>query len=893
MADQIVDIISKLGVDASEVYSEIDKVNAKYGQSTEALRKQKKELEDLTKFEAGLQAQRAKTNNPSVVAQFNKEIEKTKADIDKLNKSMQQSQVEIKGTTKAGSELNQGLNKAFDGTKTQTLRGELRKLKEELANTEQGTERFNELAQAAGQVQDKIQDASQAAQAFSSESKAGTARTLFGQVVSDIAQLDFKGAADKARQFAAVMSTITLKETLAGVKSLGSALLQVGKTLITPPLGIVVAIAAAAYALYQLGVSMYEASLQSQTLTDAIGQQSDDLKTYADRYFEANLKIKEALGLISGADADKLRKQQDLNNENLKLQKQYAADVIKLAEELGVDLSEIQEDGFFSSRTRFNQEKIGFAISDEKKFNDERTTLNNLYLQKAKEAIKANNEETSLIITENNEAELKKQQDAAEKIYNDKKSQLKRIRDLEISNIGEDFSKQRATTTAKYNDEYELAVETQKKLRENKYATNKDIREGQVNTDAIIKELALKLASDLEAIDKAEVDRKIKAQSDYADMINAEADKYDADQKARKERAKQLDIETLDEEQRHQTALLEIKVGGSKNADIILLENQLLFEEKRLEQLRKYHKEESLEIQKQKNLIEELEKKKSKKISELNKEEKAELIAQINTVVQAAIAAANTIINIKLQENQKLTSLQEKRVEQARKLAEDGNIALLAEEQKRLDALNKEREKYVRRQQALAAIELIANTAVAVSKAASQTGVAAAVGIAAALLALVAGLASARSIAGQAAYFSGGEADGYTGNGNIHSESNAVGKKPYIYHKKEFIFNNEKTSKYLDVFRGVHKGEIDLNKIKFESDMYKALKANGIDTGRDINLKNYPSQSLELGALKSSLNEIVEAVNAQKGMSVSIDENGIAAITNKFYKNKKRINSIS
>ena len=107
--------------------------------------------------------------------------------------------------------------------------------------------------------------------------------------------------------------------------------------------------------------------------------------------------------------------------------------------------------------------------------------------------------------------------------------------------------------------------------------------------------------------------------------------------------------------------------------------------------------------------------------------------------------------------------------------------------------MNKKRENYVRQQQALAVLELVANTSVAVSKAASQTGVAAGVGIAAALLALVAGLASARAIASQAAFYDGG----YTGDGNPREESNTIGgrraNRNYVWHKGEFVMDHKKT----------------------------------------------------------------------------------------------------
>ena len=405
--------------------------------------------------------------------------------------------------------------------------------------------------------------------------------------------------------------------------------------------------------------------------------------------------------------------------------------------------------------------------------------------------------------------------------------------------------------------------------------------------------MAKKLSKDLEDIDKAETEKIADQRRKRRELKEKELIERQERLADEKEKEQNILNDRLDEEERHQLALLEIRTNGQEHQEILLLANQIAFARIRLDQYARFYGEESEQYKKQANKLAELEAQYAQKSVKAGKDKTQKIVAQVKEIVDAVIAATRQILASEEKRVEKQISLQEKRVEQVRSIAEKGNAELLELEQKRLTDLNKQREKYVRAQQALAAAELIANTAVTVSKAASQGGAAAAVTIAAALIALVAGLASARSIAGQAAYFSGGEADGYTGNGNIHSESNTLGRKPYIYHKKEFIFNNEKTSKYIDIFRGVHKGQIDLNQVKAESDMYRTLKANGINTSRDINLKNYPSQHLELNSLKSSFDNIVDAINSQERMKVSIDENGISAITNRYIKNKKRINSIT
>jgi len=946
MADQIVDIISKLGVDATDVYAEIDKVNAKYGQSNAALREQKLEMSKLLAEEKKLIQARNASNNPTIVAQLNKELEKTRTQINLTNTAIKQNSAEIKKSTQEASKLNKELNQAFDKTQKRqatgsgigsllgglvagfgavsfgqeviSITGKFEKFASVLENTlgsssaakqalddiktfaeqtpfsvEELTESFVKLANqgfvpTTAELRKLGDIASSQGKSFNQlteaiiDAQTGEFERLkeFGiraQKEGDKVAFTFKGVKtqtdftnESIREYILNLgdaqgvsgSMAAISETLEGqISNLGDTwdnfLVTVGTK--TKPV-----ISGAITALKSLlegakGFISDIADLVSGNIGDSTNQTSILKNTRvlteqdAKRLVELGFDIKERYNL---SDEEK--------------------NVLNFAEALKLYVNRVKE---VKGETEITKAVLsGFKIEYEKlnKAQKEGTISQEDYIVKAgllSDAVAAVNEaQKAYNTTQNKTKELTKEELAElEKLAKFREAQAKKLRDLEISNIQDDFAKQRALAVAKYNDEFKLA---------------------KGNTD-LIAELRRQLDFELEKIDKAETER---IASERKKQREIEEKNFIARQErlAKEKEERQNDQnEALDEAQRHQTALLEIRTTGEEDQEAILLANQIAFERARLDQYERFYGQESEQYIQQKNKVIELEEKYSQKLKSIDAERTQRIIENTKAIVDSVISATNQILASEEKRVDKLISLQEKRVEQTRAIAENGNAELLELEQKRLNDLTKQREKYVRAQQALAAVELIANTAVTVSKAASQGGAAAAVTIAAALIALVAGLASARSIAGQAAYFSGGETDGYTGNGSIYDESNAVGRKPYIYHKKEFIFNNEKTSKYIDIFRGVHKGEIDLNKIKFESDMYKALKANGIDTSRDINLKNYPAPVLELSALKSSLNEIVEAVNAQKGMSVSIDENGIAAITNKFYKNKKRINSIS
>ncbi len=275
------------------------------------------------------------------------------------------------------------------------------------------------------------------------------------------------------------------------------------------------------------------------------------------------------------------------------------------------------------------------------------------------------------------------------------------------------------------------------------------------------------------------------------------------------------------------------------------------------------------------------------------KQQLAKYIDYISQLVRATISLASQIIDIKLKENTALTSQQEKRVQDAKGIADRGNAELLQLEQDRLDKLNKQREKYVRQQQALAAVELVANTAIAVSKAAAQGGVAAGITIAAALIALVAGLASARSIASQAAYYDGG----FTGHGNPSEESNTINGKqhsrPFILHKEEFVANHKITRKFRDIFEDVHHGRVDLNEWKEKAYQYDQMVSyKGFTTSAPTQAPSNNITVIEFKGLQSEMKNVSRNISALK-FGLNVDEDGFTTFMAKRMERSNHIKKLA
>lgn len=275
-----------------------------------------------------------------------------------------------------------------------------------------------------------------------------------------------------------------------------------------------------------------------------------------------------------------------------------------------------------------------------------------------------------------------------------------------------------------------------------------------------------------------------------------------------------------------------------------------------------------------------------KKSTTTAREEMLKQIGYYSQLQQAIINALQKLIDMKIAETDSYISQQEKKVEATKEIADRGNAQVLELEQKRLDDLNKQKEKYVRQQQSLAAVEIIANTAIAVAKAAAEGGPAAGATIAAALIALVAGLASARSIASQAAFYEGG----YTGDGNPREESGAVGKRPYIYHKAEFVMDHKKTRQFRDIFEDIHGGKVDLNEWKNKVSMYDAV-FNGKQPFNLTNpYMNHPQVTniIQFKQMEAKMDEMNRTLGALK-LGLNVDEDGFTTFMQKRVERKNLI----
>jgi hypothetical protein len=244
-------------------------------------------------------------------------------------------------------------------------------------------------------------------------------------------------------------------------------------------------------------------------------------------------------------------------------------------------------------------------------------------------------------------------------------------------------------------------------------------------------------------------------------------------------------------------------------------------------------------------------------LKDIIQEERDARLQALEDIKDAFLDFQKVFIDGQIQQTEAAISAQEKRVQAAQEIADRGNVVLLKAEQERLDKLNRQRASFVRQQQNLAAVEIAVNSAVAVAKAAGQPG--SPFTIFAILAAMAVGFAQARAQAQSAATFAKG---GYTGDGHQFQEAGTV-------HKGEFVMNAQKTRQYRPLLEAIHAGR---NPKALQSVQDRMLIVN--------------SQSTD-----ERLERIERAIIGQKGMQLSIDENGINGIVSRITYKQQRINN--
>jgi hypothetical protein len=142
-------------------------------------------------------------------------------------------EVNDSGAVQSVDKLEQSLTKTTQSATS--VKAELRQLLKELSNLPQGSKEFDALSKKAGQLQDQINDASEAVRA-----NAGNAFETLSNNVGNLGNrfqnLDFEGITQDFRGIGSSIKNIKFDDLAAGVKAAGSSFLELGKALLANPI---------------------------------------------------------------------------------------------------------------------------------------------------------------------------------------------------------------------------------------------------------------------------------------------------------------------------------------------------------------------------------------------------------------------------------------------------------------------------------------------------------------------------------------------------------------------------------------------------------------------------------------------------------------------------------
>ena len=267
-----------------------------------------------------------------------------KVTTDGLTAQLQEINNELKATEEQAKKTGKKTEDAFDsiGKKTESLKTQYRKLKAELANATDPKE-IERLARATGKLKDQLDDATDAAKVFASESKFEQMGNALGSMVGKLRNLDFKGASDQAKLLLGVIQSISFKDIVEGVKTFGTTIANVGKALLTNPIFLLAAtLTAVGYAIYEVSEAWKDYNTASAAANEYIKESNSELAKQRKNIQLNSIAVKEAAGQLTKLEADRLRQGIENDNKLLKSKEAYVSALLKLSRAQGVSLSELQ-----------------------------------------------------------------------------------------------------------------------------------------------------------------------------------------------------------------------------------------------------------------------------------------------------------------------------------------------------------------------------------------------------------------------------------------------------------------------------------------------------------------------------------------------------------------------
>lgn len=451
-------ILNKVADDAvkqaAKLTKEYEKSNSVYQQTVKRLSEVKKELKDFVV----LQDRGVKLNyeqRKSLTA-----LEKEFVILDKT-------------VTKAEHSVKEFQRNVGNYPKTLTeLKFALKEAKNEMvavaAASGMGSKEFAEAAKKAGALKDTINDVNDATKQMATGGGLGQFKNQLKGVGESLMDLDFKEAAERAAALGVTAKSLNFKDLISGAKNAAIAMYRMAAAFLLTPFGMV----AAGIALISAG--LYLMVKASRDSTAAMISDIDSLDNSYKRFYNRRIALAKAWGEDTAKiELKAMEKEAELIQERIHLLEKVAKTTFRLSDEETKNLQEL-----YDKRRALDLEvevkKIEIFLAGAKKRKEKRE-------EEAAEATAA----------------AEKAAEKAKKVAVKKLADAKTLRDAETANITNNYDRQRAELTNKFNDDFE------------QYKSN----------SKIISELKTKLDSDLKSIDEKEKQDKLDAEQKHQDEL--------------------------------------------------------------------------------------------------------------------------------------------------------------------------------------------------------------------------------------------------------------------------------------------------------------------------------------------------------------------------------------
>lgn len=485
----------------------------------------------------------------------------------------------------------------------QQLKKEIREIKGELANATD-PEQMQQLAQRAGELNDRLKDANEQVAVFSSGSKFESTSNALGLMGSQIRDLDFEGASQTAKIFASSLKSISPQEIgtqfkglISIVGTMSKAFVQFGLTLLANPIFLIGAAIAGLVAI--IAVILNKLGLLKPILKaignafgvvmDAIDAVVESIKNFLDWLGLTNYAEQEATEKAVKAQENRAKAYEDYKNKRvagldqeirmaqlegknttyleIKKQQLIKATANEYAKALTMRIKMMVASGDYDKEEVI---KLQDKLKEQRKIMaDSNNEIKYISKKHQVEEQKKEEEAHKKSIEANNSASKKKEE--RQKEYAKNRAEVARlIEDANLAIMAEGEAKEIATIKLKYKRAIEETLANEKYLQSEKDTIKKQL-EAQQTQDLLNIEKAKQ--AKLDELTKEQRDKEIEAEKEFQTRYNEQQTAINNSRLSAEEQellnVKNKYAKLLEEAKLYEKSTLEIEEQiGKETADI-------------------------------------------------------------------------------------------------------------------------------------------------------------------------------------------------------------------------------------------------------------------------------------------------------------------------------------